>query len=202
MGMWMILGFKFFSWKQLNLAFITKSYVTSGTSSDSMTIPSHIKLRTSWTQSTMSWIHKPLNSTQELRFLNCLPQSIWLLKQRIPLQKLLPVQLTHILRRLLSCIHLRLLTSFLDHMSQPILFMPNLPDSTIQLPHILQRLLHYRPLNLLTSFPDCMPWPILFMTSLPHMTHPHFKLTHITPSTTCLDLYWLITMPTTTSSNY
>ena len=176
--MWIISGFKLFTWKQLNLAFITKSYVTSGTSSDSMTIPSHIKLRTSWTQPTTSWIHKPLNSTQEPRSLNCLPQSIWLLKQRIPLQKLLPVQLTCILQRLLSCIHLRLLTSFLDHMSQPILFMPKLPNSTIQLPHILQRLLHYIPLSLLTSFPDHMPQPILFMTSLPHMTHLHCTLTH------------------------
>src|SRR5882724_1245490 len=99
-----------------------------------------------------SWIHEPLNSTQELRSLICLPQSIWLLNQRIPLQKLLPVQLLHILQRLLNCIHLRLLTSFLDHMSQPILFVPNLPDSTIQLAHILQRLPHYIPLSLLTSF--------------------------------------------------
>src|SRR5882724_6639080 len=171
MGMWMILGFKFFTWKQSNWAFITKSHVTSSTSSDSMTILGHIRLRTSWTQPTMSWIHEPLNSTQELRSLNCLPWSIWLLK-------ILPVQLTHILQRLLSCIHLRLLTSFLAHMSQPILFMPNLPDSTIQLPHILRRLLHHRPLSLLTLFPDCMPWPILFITSLPHMTHLHRTLTH------------------------
>ena len=114
-------------------------------------------------------------STQEPRSLNCLPQSIWLLKQRIPLRKLLPVQLTCILWRLLSCIHLKLLTSFPDHMSQPILFMPNLPDSTIQLPHILQRLLHCIPLSLLTSIPDHMPQPILFMTSLPS---PHCTLTH------------------------
>src|SRR5882724_5364043 len=178
MDMWMISGFKFFTWKQLNWAFNTKSYVTSGTSSNSMTILGHIRLRTSWTQPTTSWIHEPLNSTRELRSLNCLRWSIWLLKQRIPLQKILPVQLTHILQRLLSRIHLRLLTSFPDHMSQPIRFMPNLPNSTIQLSHILQRLLHYRHLSLLTSFLDCMPWPILFITSLTHMTHPHCTLTH------------------------
>jgi len=41
-GVWMISGFKFFTWKQLNLAFITKFYVTSGTSSNSMTITGHI----------------------------------------------------------------------------------------------------------------------------------------------------------------